>query len=160
MSEHYSFKQKYYMPSFDNIKKTTLINYDSLVYDMKSKKLDSEYYQSCIDNRKIEFVGSRTAIKNNPTPCMNVLKILKIHSETEFALSYEVVEYVNDYLKKQDISDIEFMLKEYKRHYRTQMTDTFRGYLEEWIKSMGNQHTLVPDISINFHKESLKSFIK
>lgn len=139
MKDHYSFKQNFYQAELKYLKETTFTNYDSLIYDIKRKNLEINYYQKCVAEKRIDFVGDEKVIKNNPMPCMNVMKILKTKKETSYELSEGVQSYLWEFYKMNKERYHKMLEAEYRRHYQQEMDIEFSNYIYQYFR---NQATI------------------
>ena len=133
INDHNLFKQGIYSSEFDNIKETTFINYDSLVYDLKNKKLDIKYYLEFLSSNTINFVGNRKAIDNNQQKYLSMVKIFGICYNKNAILSPDVQAYIYDnYFENRDNFILE-LKKEYLRHYAYPMPSGLENYIISFI---------------------------
>lgn len=133
INDHNLFKQGIYSSEFDNIKETTFINYDSLVYDLKNKKLDIKYYLEFLSSNTINFVGNRKAIDNNQQKYLSMVKIFGICYNKNAILSSDVQAYIYDnYFENRDNFILE-LKKEYLRHYAYPMPSGLENYIISFI---------------------------
>ncbi|WP_061302236.1 hypothetical protein [Clostridium botulinum] len=136
MEEHWAFKNCYYEEKIENIQKTTFLNYDSLVYDYSNNKLYKEYYEKCNENLVIDIIGNLDCIKENPSPDINIMRMLKIKSETNYKFSEISDSYIANYYKycsNHDINLIDALEEAYKRHYEENITRELKKYIIEFF---------------------------
>lgn len=111
------------------LKNTLFYNYNSIVYDVNTDSIDKEYYDKCINEQKLDFIGSRELINDNPAYVLNSLRAYILSYEKGFNLSDSVIEY----LKDKNVS-ITLLKKEYERHYNKIMDKKLYNYIENFIK--------------------------
>lgn len=116
--DHWGFKEKFYNEDVKNIEKTTLLNYDSIVYDYSKKILYSNNYEKCIKRRIIDMIGDDEYIINNPSPYVNIMRMLKIKMETGYDLSDRSLKYIQYYYEICDTNIVNILIKEYEKHYK------------------------------------------
>ena len=133
IENHNLFKKRIYENSVDNLKETTFINYDSLVYEINTKKLDIDYYLECMCSLTIDFVGNDAAIKNNPTNYLSIVKIFNICYKKNMSISKRV----NDYILSLYFNDREVIItklkKEYEKHYNCDMSNELEKYITDYF---------------------------
>ncbi|MBR1377315.1 MAG: hypothetical protein IJ565_05870 [Bacilli bacterium] len=139
LKNHFLFKEGVYDICFDNISKTTLINYDSLVYDVKEGKLDINNYCDCIEKNEIDFIGDEKAKELNYNPILSVIKILSLKNKG-FKISDRVSDYIKECYYKNEDDFIKLIRNEYIRHYHMNMPLPLEEYI---ISSISTQKTLV-----------------
>lgn len=133
INNHNLFEKGIYEKEFKNLKETTFINYDSLVYDLKNKKLDIKYYLEFLSSNTINFVGSRKAIDNNQQKYLSIVKIFSICYNKNVMLSPDVQTYIYDnYFKNKDNFILE-LKKEYLRHYAYPMPSGLENYIISFL---------------------------
>lgn len=136
LKNHYSFKQKIYPIKIKNLKETTFLNYDSLIYNMKKKYLEVSYYDRCVSEKIIDLVGNQNVITNNPTPYMNIIKIMKTKRETDYVLSQSVKSYILKYYNEERDNFNNKIMKEYNRHYKKDMDQEFGEYISQMVRDL------------------------
>lgn len=95
--KHYAFENKYYTQSIENIVETTFLNYDSIAFYYQEEKLYKKHYDNCLSTKQIELIGSDEYIDNNPTPNINIARMLKIKRDTGYDLSSKATNYIQKY---------------------------------------------------------------
>lgn len=133
IKDHNVFKKGIYEANFNNLKETTFINYDALFYDIKTKTLDIKYYLDCLNNKTINFVGNKEAIKANESLFLSIAKILYINYLKEFSLSKEVQDYILKYYDLCKDNFIYILKDEYKKHYHYDMCVELEDYIENTL---------------------------
>lgn len=129
LKNHYSFKENYYNKNIKNIKNTTFFNYDSLMFDIRTKYLEVSHYEQCIKEQLIDLVGSEQVVNNNPTPIMNIAKAFKVKKETDYAFSNNLIEYIKKFLDLKGTDNLFYeIMDEYNRHYGLKVQDDFKKY--------------------------------
>lgn len=131
MEDHWGFKKKFYEKNVKNIQQTTLLNYDSLVYDYSNKVLYNDNYRSCKSERIIDIIGTDEYVKNNPSPYINIMRILKIQMETGYKLSERSYDYIKYYYNKCD-NIINYLEKAYRYHYN-KIDEKFSKYIRNFF---------------------------
>ena len=111
------------------LKDALFYNYNSIVYNVNTDSIDREYYDKCINEQKLDFIGSRELINENPAYVLNSLRAYILAYEKGFNLSDSVMEY----LKDKNVS-ITLLKKEYERHYHAKMEQNLCNYIENFIK--------------------------
>ena len=133
MKDHVLFKKCIYQRGFNNLKNTTFINYDSLVYDIVNKELDIDNYIDCVSTNTIDFVGNDYAIEENNHVYLSIGKIFKICFEKNMNISERVYVYIME--KYNNDSDfIEKIKEEYSRHYGYNMSVELEEYINKFFK--------------------------
>lgn len=147
MRDHYLFKNKVYKVNTRNIKRSTLINYDSLVYDMSRKKLDSKNYDRCISEELIDFVGNDDAVFSNPMPILSIIKLMDIKYNKKLNFSLRVKDYIAYNYGSFGESLWRKIAKEYKRHYNMSITDEYLKFIMKEVREVHRE---------SFKRSSLK----
>lgn len=135
INKHYAFEHNYYQENVKNIVETTFLNYDSIVYDYKNKMLYDECYQECLEKKVIDLIGEEDYIEDNPTPDVNIARMLKIKNETNYIFSDRVVDYINQYYDKNCERKkwiIQYKLcKSFETHYKKKIDKKLFDILEQ-----------------------------
>lgn len=111
---------------------TLFYNYDSIIYDVNNNTIDRYYYDKCMSENILDFVGTQEIIQLNPSyaESLNSLKAYCISYERGFTLSKPLFTY----LKEMNIS-IFILQKEYKRHYNKEMNQNLLNYISDFINN-------------------------
>lgn len=135
INNHYLFKKNIYEASVNNIQDTTFISYDSLVYDGLTKNLFIDNYMKCQREKMLDFVGSKLAIKNNPASEVSICKIYKLIINEKYGISSDVKKFIGSYIHscKTPSNCINKLVVAYKRHYKKDMSRTFKEKLSRKI---------------------------
>jgi hypothetical protein len=139
IENHWAFKNSLYEEKIENIEKTTFLNYDSLVYDYSSKELYKQYYDKCREEKVIDIIGNDKYIKENPSPDINIMRMLKIKRETNYQLSNRSYEYIYNYYKNcnNHNSNIDNILETaYLKHYGQIMNTQLKMYIIEFFSEL------------------------
>lgn len=137
INRHFAFGHNYYSESIENIVETTFLNYDSIAFDYNKKKLYKDYYDDCRKSHLIELIGDDNYIDNNPTPDVNIARMLKIKEDTGYDLSSRSISYIKKYYMdclNHSVSIEDQLRKGYQSHYRKQIDDVILFYLNEIIE--------------------------
>lgn len=113
------------------LRDTLFYNYDSIIYDVNNNTIDRYYYDKCISEGMLDFVGTQEIINVNPSYAVNLnsLKAYSISYERGFSLSESIITY----LKEKNIP-ISILQKEYERHYHRKMDQNLLNYISDFIK--------------------------
>ncbi len=133
MDNHYLFKNGTYEKDIENLKETTFINYDSLIYDLKNRNLNIDNYVEFLNSRTISFVGCEEAILNNPQIYLSITKIFKICYYEHADISEEVKDYIYKYYNENKSNFISKLKKEYLRHYTCYMPSDLENYIRNYF---------------------------
>lgn len=114
------------------LRDTLFYNYDSIIYDVNNDTIDSYYYDKCMRDHMLDFVGTQEIMNRNLSRAVNLncLKAYSISYEKGFTLSESIIAY----LKENNIS-IFALQKEYKRHYHKEMDQNFLNYISNFINN-------------------------
>lgn len=134
MKDQYAFKKHVYEEVPRNLNISLLINYDSLVYDMKKKKLYSKYYDECLRTRKIDFVGNKEVAKKNPNPLLSMIKVLETKKNFQYDLSPRIIDYVAGIYGMYGDELWNLLEKEYDRHYNKKIEVEFVRFMEKNVR--------------------------
>lgn len=137
ISNHFAFCKNYYDKSIENIVETTFLNYDSIAFDYKRKKLYKQHYDECLSSKTICVIGKEDYVNNNPTPNVNIARMLKIKKETGFDLSERSVKYIQHYAmhcKKKNVDVYKEIEAGYVSHYHRNMEQSILCTLGNIIK--------------------------
>lgn len=129
MKDHYAFKKEYYPENKAYIKRTTFVNYDSLVYDLQTKELDSSYYDDCIRRKTIDLIGKKKLRDNNPNAVLSIIKIILLKQRTNYKLSDSVIDFLAEQYNECGDSLWKKIEAEYKRHYGKTIRKSFMDYI-------------------------------
>ncbi len=140
MRNHYVFKDNVYSCDKRYISQSTFLNYDSLVYDMTNKHLDSKYYDKCIQNKEIDFIGKPAIKEKNPNPTLSVIKLLLVKKRNDFSISNRVSEYIADLYIKNGEALWKILKGEYERHYKRRIDDMLLLYFKEQVLIAYSKH--------------------
>ena len=113
----------------DELKNTLFYNYNSIVYNVNTDSIDKEYYDKCINEQKLDFIGNRKLINENPAYVLNSLRSYILSYEKGLNLSDSVIEY----LKESNVP-ISLLVEEYERHYHKKMDQNLLNYITNFIK--------------------------
>lgn len=113
----------------DELKNTLFYNYNSIVYNVNTDSIDKEYYDKCINEQKLDFIGNRKLINENPAYVLNSLRAYILSYEKGLNLSDSVIEY----LKESNVP-ISLLVEEYERHYHKKMDQNLLNYITNFIK--------------------------
>lgn len=135
IENHYAFQKKAYAAKFKNIYKTTFINYDSVMYDFTNDILYDKKYNSCINEKEIDLVGSKKLCNKNPNKPLSICKILELKQKYQYELSYKTKKYIKEFCKSCIYKKRCMILLEtaYERHYKKKMDKKFYSYIKKHI---------------------------
>ena len=74
------------------------------------------------------MIGDEEYIKNNPSPYMNIMRMLKIQMETGYELSDRSCRYIQHYYDICNTNIVEVLKKEYEKHYKS-LDENFVNYI-------------------------------
>lgn len=114
------------------LRDTLFYNYDSIIYDVNHNTIDRYYYDKCMSECMLDFVGTQDIINvKNPSYVvnLNLVKAYSISYERGLSLSKSIITY----LKEKNIA-ISILQKEYKRHYHREMDKNLLSYISDYIK--------------------------
>lgn len=134
MDNHLGFNLNIYEKRVENIKETTFLNYDSLVYDYTKKKLYKDYYEECNRRGIIDIIGEEEYVKKNPYPYTNIVRMLKIQKETRYELSERSLKYISSHYDEKRMYTL--LMENYFRHYKEEMDKELKEYVLEFIKNL------------------------
>lgn len=135
IENHYAFQKKTYTTKFENIYKTTFINYDSVMYDFTKDILYDEKYNSCINEKEIDLIGSKKLCNKNPNKPLSICKILELKQKYQYELSYKTKKYIKEFCKSCIYKKHCMFLLEtaYERHYKKKMNKKLYFYIKKHI---------------------------
>lgn len=112
------------------LRDTLFYNYDSIIYDINNDTIDRYYYDKCISERMLDFVGTQEILNLEPSHSINyhTLRAYNVSYERKFSLSKSIITY----LKEKNIP-IASLQKEYERHYRREMDKNLLSYISDFI---------------------------
>ncbi len=122
--DNWANKNKYIENSIAELTKGTFFNIDSLVYDYTNRKLYSEIYLQCIENKTLDITlkYNKDYILSNPTPEINIIRAFYNKEKYNLNFSKEVINYINDW--KLNKKNPEKILKKYElKHYKKDIFD-------------------------------------
>ena len=128
---HYLVKDGLYAPDVANLPEMTLINYDSLIYDMNNHQLFMDYYLEATSNNEIDFVGKKEVREHNPNKYLSIVRIMKMCLENKMNVSQEVYDYILNTLQ----NDNQYLLKlkrAYYLHYQKEMPYALENYINQF----------------------------
>lgn len=118
MKDHWAFKKGIFESNYDNLSKTTFLNIDSLILDLKSQKFQVEIFNKAIEEKLLDITLPYQYIKDNPTPEVNILRLLIFKKEWEFEFSDLVYEYIFNWLDN-NINNISRLIEAQNKHYKS-----------------------------------------
>lgn len=130
MKEHYLVKGNVYSQNVRNLKNTTFLNYDSLIYDMRNNRLNITYYEQCIQNCMIDFVGNKDVIKKNPSPILSIIKVMMLKAKKEYNESERVEDYIANQYEEFGEGLWVKIWNEYERHYNERISRELSEYIK------------------------------
>ncbi len=133
IDNHNLFEKGLYEKKFENIKETTFINYDSLVYDLINRKLDIKYYQDFLNSNIIDFVGNNEAISNNNQIYFSIVKILNICYNKNTNISLEIQKYILSHYDEEKNTFVLKLKSEYLKHYNHEMEYELENYIINFL---------------------------
>lgn len=145
LKDHYVFRNNIYKANRENILKSTLINYDSLIYDLNKGILYSEYYDECLNNKVIDFVGKKKIIEANPKPILSIIKVMLIKRDKDFQFSDKVKKYIAEQFMHYGDEFWEQVSLEYKRHYSKDISQQLMKYIKQ--QTIESARECLPEIS-------------
>lgn len=140
IENHFAFKENYYKTDFKNIWKTTLLNYDSIMYDFTDNKLYDKEYVNCINDQLIDIIGRSKIKYNNPNIGLSICKILELKKENNYILSNKTKEYLKTFCKNcTNTKQCMVILQEaYEKHYNKKLKKDFSIYMRNELKNLFN----------------------
>ena len=138
IEDHFAFRKKIYKPQFENIYKTTFLNYDSIMYDVTEQILYCKNYQHCIDKQLIDFVGNRKLNKKNPNLELSICKIFEICKNEKLLPSVKIKKYIKKYYDEYVTEKIFMNLLQsaYEDHYNKKMNKDLSCYIKRELKKI------------------------
>lgn len=133
IEDHYVFKKHIYEPKASNIKRATLLNYDSLIYDIYRKKLNTTNYDKCVKERTIDFVGKKEITENNPNPILSLVKMLEIEKNNDYTMSSRVNDYIADIYNHNGEKLWILLSTEYYRHYQEKLKTELLSFFKQQV---------------------------
>lgn len=135
--DHYYYKNSLHSKSFENLYKTTLLNYDSLAYDFSKQILYDKYYNEYCNERKIDIVRGYGSARKNPNKPLTICKIFEIERRENVRISHKTMSYIKDYCRQYRIDECIWELKKaYRRHYQKQMNDRLYEYIKKQLRTI------------------------
>lgn len=141
IEDHWAFKNKMYETSIENIKNTTFLNYDSILYNMSNKQIESKGFEKCERNKVLDIIEEESKMTYNPTPYTNMARILNICSQNGYTPSERVCKYVIEYRKQVSSYEkfceriYEAYIKHYKQNISKQQEKKMRAIMNEIFHS-------------------------
>lgn len=107
-------------------------NYDSIIYDVNNDTIDSYYYDKCMRDHMLDFVGTQEIMNRNLSRAVNfnTLKAYSVSYKKGLSLSKSIIAYLKD--KNIPISVLQ---KEYERHYHRKMDQNLLNYISDFINN-------------------------
>ncbi|MFW5794887.1 MAG: hypothetical protein ACOCV1_05345 [Bacillota bacterium] len=117
MKDHWAFKKGIFECNYDNLSKTTFLNIDSLILDLKNQKFQVEIFNRAIEEKLLDITLPNEYITENPTPEVNILRLLIFKKEWGLEFSDLVNEYIFSWLDN-SINHISKLIEAQKKHYK------------------------------------------
>lgn len=110
-------------------------NYDSIIYDVNNDTIDSYYYDKCMRDHMLDFVGTQEIMNRNLSRAVNfnTLKAYSVSYKKGLSLSKSIIAYLKD--KNIPISVLQ---KEYERHYHRKMDQNLLNYISDFINNIND----------------------
>lgn len=110
-------------------------NYDSIIYDVNNDTIDSYYYDKCMRDHMLDFVGTQEIMNRNLSRAVNfnTLKAYSVSYKKGLSLSKSIITYLKD--KNIPISVLQ---KEYERHYHRKMDQNLLNYISDFINNIND----------------------
>lgn len=107
-------------------------NYDSIIYNVNTDTIDSYYYDKCMRDHMLDFVGTQEIMNRNLSRAVNfnTLKAYSVSYKKGLSLSKSIIAYLKD--KNIPISVLQ---KEYERHYHRKMDQNLLNYISDFINN-------------------------
>jgi hypothetical protein len=118
----------------------TFFNYDSLVFDLKTEKINVTQYNDCVRNRKLDIIRkSSNYSSKNPGKINNVVRAFRIRNKCGFDFSDSLCRYIYDEFMELGAYDADSMVG-YLRDYVSAKQSEKYGAInnEETIRSYVN----------------------
>lgn len=111
---------------------TLFYNYDSIIYDVNHNIIDRYYYDKCMCEHVLDFVGTQEII-NIGLSCTVILDSLKAYC-ISYNRGLNLSKPITAYLKETNIP-ISVLQKEYKRHYNKEMDKNLLDYISNFMNN-------------------------
>lgn len=116
IENHWAFKEDILKCEIDNLPKSTLLNFDSLYFNMTTNKGNTDLFNESISKKCLEFTLDKEFIFINPTVEKNILKILYTSIEWNMDLSDLIIDYIINQIDKLGIDNIIDKNKKYFKY--------------------------------------------
>lgn len=136
IDNHFAFERNYYKPQFKNIYKTTLLNYDSIVYDFTDNILYAKEYKKCINEKMIDIISKRKLSHNNPNIGLSICKILELKKENKYRLSNRIKKYIKYFYKKNKGKYMVILQEAYQKHYDKKFNKALLIYIRNQLTKL------------------------
>lgn len=132
MNEHWAFREKLLEQKQNNLKYSTFLNFDSIFYNFKSKKFDSDIFNNCLNNKLLEItIDEDRYIRNNPTKEINIIRMMNIVNEWDLKLGDNCSMYISKWMEENNNS-VEKLYQSQFKHYKEETVSI--KYIKEFIK--------------------------
>lgn len=113
LSSTWAFKEKKICDvRKENLPKTVFLNYDSIVYNLRTGDLyDEGYYQA----KKDKFLD--IVLEENPFPEINILRSFVFNKREQMSYSDCLLSYISDWRKKNKGQEVELLVNAQNKHY-------------------------------------------
>ena len=137
MKNHWAFKESIIKEDVNNLKYSTFLNFDSLIYNINTLNIDYDIFNDCMDKKELEITLPEEYIELNPSKEINILRMFVIKYEWNLDFSNRCKQYIYDWaVDNQKSADILYdaQLKHYKCEKIT------KNQIENWIKQYNIKH--------------------
>ena len=133
---HNSFIKGFMEPSVENLEKSCVINYDSVLYDFKKNVLYDSIYQNCKKTKIIKLIGDLKMINSNGIG-RNVARLIRKQLESGYKFDNRTIKYIEDYFKSNSKEDL---YSAYQQHYKELPSKNFINSVINFEKLVYNNY--------------------
>lgn len=113
LSSTWAFKEKKISDvRKENLPKTVFLNYDSIVYNLRTGDLYDEGYFKAKKDKLLDIV-----LEENPFPELNILRSFVFNKRDKMSYSDGLLSYISDWCRKNNGHEVELLLNAQNKHY-------------------------------------------
>ncbi|TGE37194.1 hypothetical protein E4K67_15075 [Desulfosporosinus fructosivorans] len=113
LSSTWAFKEKKVSDvRKENLPKTVFLNYDSVVYNLRTGDLYDEGYINAKKDKILDIV-----LEENPFPELNILRSFVFNKRDQMSYSDCLISYISDWCRKNNGHEVELLLNAQSKHY-------------------------------------------
>ena len=135
INTHWAFRENILEESIDNIKYSTFLNFDSVLYNITKEVGNADMFNKAIAKSRLEIMLDDEHIYKNPSMGINIARMLVIKKDWGLNFSERINEYIFEWVKERT-NPVYDVWEAQKRHYKKTMISMqmIRNELEKCVE--------------------------